>query len=108
MRRLLLASAFAALPFFAFGATTAIAASPSQLDCEAAGGTFDRSQGTVTCVYPPVTDPVGNGNAQSPPAQSTTTTETDESNGTLQNDPHFSESSTCTGPGQGSSTAQCS
>lgn len=50
MRRLLYASAFAALPLLAFGPTAAVAASPSQEQCEAQGGTFSKEQGAVQCV----------------------------------------------------------
>jgi hypothetical protein len=88
-------------------ASVAFAASPSQLECEAAGGTFDRSQGTVTCIYPPVEDPVGNSENSDGKSQSTTTTEEESSNGTLNNKPKHEESSECDGPGNGGSTAQC-
>jgi hypothetical protein len=51
-RRISLVLAVAgALAAMAVGASgTAFAASPSQTDCEAAGGTFERQQGQVTCV----------------------------------------------------------
>jgi hypothetical protein len=50
MKRLLLAAAFAVLPVLAFGPTTALAASPSQTECEALGGTLENQQGTKVCV----------------------------------------------------------
>jgi hypothetical protein len=88
-------------------ASVAFAASPSQQECEDAGGTFDRTQGEVTCTYPPVEDPVGNSENSGGKSQSTTTTEEESSNGTLNNRPQHEESEECTGPGNGGSTAQC-
>lgn len=70
----------------------ALADSPSERDCEAAGGTFTRVQGKVTCV---IEDPVGN--SENSGGHSQTTTDEESSNGTLQNQPHHEES--CTGPG---------
>ena len=88
-------------------ASVTFAASPSQLECEAAGGTFDRSQGQVTCIYPPVEDPVGNSENSNGHSQTTTTTAEESSNGTLNNKPKHQESSECDGPGNGGSDAQC-
>jgi hypothetical protein len=88
-------------------AGVAFAASPSQLECEAAGGTFDRTNGQVTCVYPPVEDPVGNSENSNGHSQTTTTTSEESSNGTLNNKPKHEESSECDGPGNGGSQAQC-
>ena len=86
---------------------TASAASPSQRECEASGGTFDRNGGDVTCTF--VTeDPVGNSESSGGKSQTTTTTETEESKGTLKNRPKFSEDSECTGPGNsGPGGGQC-
>ena len=105
MRRLFIITTVAAMLLAI--ASVAFAASPSQLECEAAGGTFDRSGGTVTCTFPPVEDPVGNSENSGGKSQSTTTTEEESSNGTLNNKPKHEESSECTGPGNGGSTAQC-
>jgi hypothetical protein len=105
MRKLLiLVAVFGVLTFLS---SVAVAASPSQLQCEAAGGTFDRTNGEVTCTYPPVEDPVGNSENSGGKSQSTTTTQEESSNGTLNNQPKHEESSECTGPGNGGSTAQC-
>jgi hypothetical protein len=49
-RILLLVAALMLTLTMAFGGLTAFAASPSQEECEAAGGTFDRSGGQVSCV----------------------------------------------------------
>ena len=75
-----------------FIAPAAFADSPSQQNCEASGGTFDRTQGTVSCT---ILDPVGN--SESSGGHSQSTTQEESSNGTLQNQPHHQES--CTGPG---------
>jgi hypothetical protein len=102
-----LVSIIAALVMLFALSATALGASPSQLECEAAGGSFNRSQGEVTCTFPPVEDPVGNSENSNGKSQSTTTTEEESSNGTLNNRPQHEESSECTGPGKGGSTAQC-
>ncbi len=95
------------LSTMAFTATNAVAISPSQQECEASGGTFSRDQGTVTCTFPTVFDPVGNSEKSGGKSQETETNETKESNGTLKNKPKNNDSSSCTGPGNGGSTAQC-
>jgi hypothetical protein len=74
------------------GTLPARAESPSQRDCEAAGGTFTRVQGTVVCA---TEDPVGQ--SEHSGGKSQTTQEEESSQGTLQNQPHHQES--CTGPG---------
>jgi hypothetical protein len=84
-----------------------IAQSPSQRECEAAGGTFTRSQGTVTCVIE-TEDPVGNSEKSGGKSQSTTKTEEDSSQGTLNNKPKFQEDDSCAGPGNsGESSSHC-
>ena len=88
-------------------ASAGLAASPSEEACTLAGGSFDRTQGEVTCVYPPVEDPVGNSENSGGKSQSTTTTMEESSNGTLNNKPKHEESSECDGPGNGGSTAHC-
>jgi hypothetical protein len=69
-------------------AVPAFAASPSETDCVASGGTFDRTGGEVSC-----TTVVEGKN------KNFTDTNTQESNGTLNNDPQFSESDVCAGTG---------
>jgi hypothetical protein len=93
MRRLLLASVFAAVPLLALGPTPSLAVSPSEEQCVAEGGTFDRTQGTVTCTSPP--DKVGEGpkdETKTTSGQKTTTEEGGQGN--LNN----KETIVCTGP----------
>lgn len=71
------------------------AQSPSQKDCEAAGGTFSREGGNVSCEIS-TTSNVGN----SDNSQTTTEETYDGSNGTLNNDPKYKESDLCDGPGE--------
>ena len=85
------------------GVAPAFAASPSQLECEAAGGTFSRDGGTVTCVYPVVSDPVGNSENSGGKSQTRDTQDTESSNGTLNNNPKHEEDTACSGPGNSSS-----
>ncbi len=85
------------------GAAPAFGASPSQLECEAGGGTFSRDGGTVSCVYPVVSDPVGNSENSGGKSQTRDTQETESSNGTLKNKPKHEESTTCSGPGNSQS-----
>jgi hypothetical protein len=73
------------------------AASPSQTQCESAGGTFSRTNGSVSCVYPVVSDPVGNsessgGQSQTVDTQTTTGGQGNSGNKATKND-------TCAGPG---------
>jgi hypothetical protein len=82
----------------------AVASSPSQQACEAGpdgdpsttadNGVFDRSGGKVSCTYS-TTSHVGN----SDHSQTTDTTDTESSNGTLNNTPKHQEKDTCDGPG---------
>jgi len=101
MKRALATTAIAGLCLL--GAGPAFAASPSQLECEAAGGTFDRTNGQVSCVYPVVSDPVGNSERSGGKSQTVDTQETESSNGTLNNNPKHEETETCEGPGNSSS-----
>jgi hypothetical protein len=96
------ASFLAAIPFLVLGPTPVLAVSPSQLDCEAAGGTFDRTGGQVSCTFT-TTEHVGN----SDNSQTVTNTDTDSSNGTLNNDPQFDTTSDCSGPGNSTGSAHC-
>ena len=101
MKRAFAATAIAGLCLI--GAAPAFGASPSQLECEAAGGDFDRTNGTVTCVYPVVSDPVGNSENSDGKSQTVDTQTTEESNGTLNNKPKHEQTDTCSGPGNSSS-----
>jgi hypothetical protein len=82
-----LALATAAVGLLAFS-PLAFAVSPSESSCEAAGGTFTRESGEVSCV---TTEPVGNA-PESSNAQRTTTDEGGQGN--LQN----KETINCSGP----------
>jgi hypothetical protein len=82
------------------------AISPSEQECLDAGGTWDRTQGTVSCTFE-TSDPVGNSENSGGKSQTVDSEETESSNGTLNNKPKHQESSECTGPGNGGSTAQC-
>jgi hypothetical protein len=76
MSRALAFLMFASVSLFAFGPTAALAQSPSERECEAAGGTFTREQGEVQCV---TEETVGNAPEHSN-AQRTTTEETGQGN----------------------------
>ncbi len=94
MKRLLLTSAFAALPLLAFGPTAALAQSPSQQQCEAAGGTFTKEQGTVQCVTT-TEETAGNAPESSNARRVMTTTET-TGQGNINNKQE--QESACEGP----------
>ena len=103
MRNVIMLSAAALAMGVMLGAGPAGAKSPSQQDCEDAGGTFTREKGTVTCTMETTTN-VGN----SPNSQTVTITDVEESKGTFQNAPKHQESSTCSGPGNsGDNSAHC-
>jgi len=94
MKRLLLASVFAAAPFLALGPTAALAVSPSQEQCEAQGGEFTREQGTVMCVKTTEETP---GNApEFSNARRVKTTETTTGQGNISNKQE--QETTCEGP----------
>lgn len=78
--------------FMCLAMAPAFADSPSEEECDARNGTFDRTRGVVTCT---VLDPVGNSERSG--GKSQTTEEEESSNGTFNNRPHHEES--CTGPG---------
>lgn len=78
-------------------AMTSHAASPSQQQCEAAGGTFSKTNGTVSCVYPVVSDPVGNSESSGGKSQTVDTQTTTSGQGNSGNKPK--SNSTCEGPG---------
>ena len=77
-------------------AAYSFAVSPSERDCEAAGGTFDRTNGQVSCVTI-VVDPVGNSERSGGKSQTTDTETNDTGQGNSGNKPASTE--TCTGPG---------
>ena len=89
---------FAATALLALSmAVPAFAASPSQTQCEDAGGTFNRSGGEVTCTFV-TTEPGKNKNF------SETTTTTEKSKGNLDNEPQQEEvppTTECQGTGSG-------
>ena len=68
------------------------AASPSQAECEAAGGTFTKTNGTVTCT---IVDPVGNSENSDGQSQTRDSSNTEQGNLT----PKDKNPTTCTGPG---------
>ena len=78
----------------------AFAVSPSEQECEAAGGTFERNQGTVSCVI------VTEENVGNSPNSQTTTTETDNTGQGNSENKEETESS-CAGPGGSTSSAHC-
>lgn len=87
-----------------FVAAPAAAESPSQRDCEALGGVFERIGGQVLCTIE-TTSNVGN----SPNSQTVTIEDYEGSNGTLNNKPKHAESEECYGPGNsGESSDHCS
>lgn len=101
MKRAIIGSATAAIIAIAF--TPTLAASPSQRECEAAGGTYTKVNGTVSCEFT-TTENVGN----SPNSQTTTSSSEESSQGTLNNTPKHEESSVCAGPGgSGDNSAHC-
>jgi hypothetical protein len=75
-------------------APTASAESPSQQECEAAGGEFQRTQGTVSCV---IVEEETAGNApEESSARRVTTEETTSGQGNIDNKEE--ETTTCEGP----------
>ena len=74
----------------------ASAASPSQTDCEADGGTFTRTNGSVSCVVV-TSDPVGNSESSGGKSQSRDTSTDDGGQGNLDN--KETTESTSSGPG---------
>jgi len=82
------------LSALALAPSSTVAASPSQEECEASGGTFSRDHGQVSCIYES-SEHLGN----SEHSQTVDTTETESSNGTLNNTPKHQESDSCDGPG---------
>ena len=101
MKRALAAPAIARLCLI--GAAPPSRHPPSQTQCEAAGGDFMRDAGTVSCVSPVVSDPVGNSENSGGKSQTVDTQETKSRNGTLNNNQKHEETHTCEGPGNSSS-----
>ena len=79
-------------------AVPAMAISPSEQACIDSGGNWAKDGGTVSCTHT-TSDPVGNSESSGGKSQSRDTSDTDSSNGTLNNDPQFEEDDSCTGPG---------
>ena len=79
-------------------AVPAMAISPSEQACIDSDGTWVKDGGTVSCTHE-TSDPVGNSESSGGKSQTRDTSETDSSNGTLNNDPKFEEDASCTGPG---------
>jgi hypothetical protein len=100
MSRLFYAFVFASVSLIALGPTAALAASPSEQQCIASGGTFTKVNGTDTCTSTSTTN-VG----KSSNSQTTTTTNNTGGQGNLGN--KTSTSSTCSGPGSSTSSAHC-
>ena len=88
---LLFVAAFMALSLVA---VPAFAASGSQRDCEAAGGTYTKNGSTPTCVFPEVTQ---DGKSQNPKFQKSSQT-TDTGQGNLSNKPDSNTTNTCSSP----------
>ncbi len=82
------------------GGVTMFAASPSQRDCEASGGTFAKVNGQDQCIVTTTTN-VGN----SSNSQTTTTTTDTTGQGNLGN--KTESTSDCSGPGGSSSSGHC-
>lgn len=92
MSRWLAALTLASASLFALAPTVALAASPSEEECLAAGGTFDRTNGTVTCT---ITQNLG-------ASDQTKSTETGGQGNT------DNKTTTCTnGPGEGGGNKTC-
>lgn len=91
----------AAVSLVAFS-VPAMAVSPSEAQCEALGGEFDRTQGEVTCVIA-TSDPVGNSESSGGKSQTRDTTTTSTGQG---NSGNKSKSSSCTS-GPGNSGGSC-
>jgi hypothetical protein len=85
---------------FAFGTSSAVAVSPSQEECEAAGGTFDRINGEVICI---TSDEENVGKSTN--SQTTTTTTTTTGQGNTGN--KTEQTSDCSGPGTSTTSAHC-
>ena len=100
-----LVSILAALVLLFALSATALGASPSERNCIAAGGEWNKDGGQVSCTF--TTDETVGNAPETSNAQRVESTETESSQGTLNNKPKHEESSECDGPGNGGSTAQC-
>ena len=100
MKVVLPIAAIAALSLFAFAPAPGHAISPSQAECEAAGGDFSRVQGEVQCV---MVEEENVGKSEN----SETTTTTTETSGRGNIDNKTEESSRCTGPGASTTSSHC-
>ena len=99
MKRIIMMFTVAAMMVVALSITApmAFAASPSQTECEAAGGTFTRSGGEVQCVV--VTVDEGKPHPQDKFEEETTTTTTGQGN--ISNKQQRQQESECTDTGSG-------
>ena len=97
MKRIIMMLTVAALMVAAMTVTAAgaFAASPSQTQCEAGGGTYTHDQGQAKCVYPEVTTQGKNTNQ--PKFQQTSQT-TDTGQGNISNKPDSNTTTTCGTP----------
>ena len=91
---LLLGTALLAAMMMVATAVPAFAASPSERNCDAQGGTFDRQRGQVSCV----TEDTQSGKNENQPKFQKTTTTTDTGQGNLSNKEDTSSSETCNKP----------
>jgi hypothetical protein len=96
MKRIIMLLTVAALMVTALTVTSAgaFAASPSERECDAQGGTFDRQQGQVSCV---TTETESGKNENQPKFQKTTTT-TDTGQGNINNKEDTDSVETCGKP----------
>jgi hypothetical protein len=91
---LLMVAALMAAMMMVATAAPAFAASGSQRDCEAGGGTYTKDGSTPTCVYPEVTQ---DGKSQNPKFQKSSQT-TDTGQGNLSNKEDSNTTTTCSSP----------
>ena len=94
MKRIILMLTVAAMMVAALAITStgAFAASSSQRDCEAGGGTYVKDGSTATCVYPEVTT-----SGKNPKFEQTSQT-TDTGQGNLGNKSDSNTTTTCSSP----------
>jgi hypothetical protein len=95
MKKALVAGALG-LGFLIGSAGAASAVSPSEQQCEASGGEFTRTNGSVSCV---TSDPVGNSENSGGKSQTRDTDEGGQGN--------LSNKETCTASGPGNQTRGC-
>jgi hypothetical protein len=99
MSRISAYALIASISILAFSPIAALAASSSEKDCTAQGGTFEKA--TKTCTVS-TTENVG----KSTNSQTTTTTTNTDYQSSPSN-PHTTQTSSCSGPGSSTSSAHC-